>query len=259
MAESPEATEARFLELLRRALSGWRQKAETEFGSEHSARMLAELEADDVYASFGFASHGYVLIRLMGRMSISIGRRLGELYDNLPKFVAAARFDLQTSDVAAKINGLNLDVCIPFALLSEDDQALARRVTAAATTVEIPDQVAGLGIEIRYNFNPNDSARLRKDVDMATGLIAQGFVPIYLVFSGISPRDEAIARLKRAGWLFLIAGDAAAFTKNLLGLDLAALLKTPAVQSEIKAETASLMSSIAASAAMSNALGESGR
>src|SRR5690606_12444668 len=88
----------------------------------------------------------------------------------------------------------------------------------------------GIGIEIRYNFNPNDSARLRKDVAMAENLAFNGLLPIYLVFSGISPRDEAIARLKRAGWSFLIGKPAVQFAKDLLGLDLATILEKPDVQ-----------------------------
>ncbi|GAA3200619.1 hypothetical protein [Microbacterium terregens] len=256
MAESPEKTQARFLELLRRALMGWQDKVDNDFSVGNSSKELASLESDPVYAQFGLASNGYVLIRLMGRMSISIGRRLGELYDNLPKYVAAARFGLTPSDVAAKIVGLNLDVCIPFSLLTEEDRVLALAATEAATGQAVDPARRGLGIEIRYNFNPNDSARLRKDVAMAEGLIAEGLVPIYLVFSGISPRAEAIARLKRAGWLFLIADDAAAYTKELLGLDLSSLLSSESVQAEVRAGTDGIMSAIVGSVAMKNALSD---
>ncbi|MGK9220418.1 MULTISPECIES: hypothetical protein [unclassified Microbacterium] len=254
MAESSATTQARFLQLLRRALQGWRDKVDADFSAASALRELNSLESDPVYSQFGLASNGYVLIRLMGRMSISIGRRLGELYDNLPKFVAAARFGLTPSDVAAKIAGLNLDVCIPFGLLSAEDRELAIASTELATGATVPADRRGLGIEIRYNFNPNDSARLRKDVAMAEGLIAENLVPIYLVFSGISPRAEAIARLKRAGWLFLVAHDAADYTKALLGLDLSSLLSNADVQDEVRAETSALMSAIATSDAMRNAL-----
>src|SRR5699024_10291317 len=143
---------------------------------------------------------------------------------NLPKFVASARFGLTPAEVAAKIDGLNLDVQIPFQLMEDDDVEIARQAVATSFGGAALDGFAGLGIEIRYNFNPNDSARLRKDVAMARGLVEEGLMPIYLVFSGISPRHEAIERLRRAGWNFLIGSTAAEFTVELLGLDLATLM-----------------------------------
>ena len=256
MVESAQTTEDRFLVLLRRALLGWQEKVDTDFSSQNAAAELALLKSDDVYSQFGLASNGYVLIRFMGRMSISIGRRLGELYDNLPKFVAAARFGLTPSDVSAKINGLNLDVCIPFPLLENEGKTVALKAVSDSLGVNLGPNQAGLGIEIRYNFNPNDSSRLRKDVSMAEGLVAQDLFPIYLVFSGISPRTEAMDRLKRAGWHFLIAQEAADFTKDLLGLDLSSLLTTERVQKEVLTATEGIMSSIVASSAMANALGD---
>lgn len=258
MAESSEVTKDRFLGLLRRALDGWRDKVAVDFSASNAAKELDALRSDDVYAQFQLATSGYVLIRLMGRMSISIGRRLGELYDGLPKFVAAARFGLQPSDVAAKIDGLNLDVCVPFDLLSSDDEILARSATNVATGSPIDSTWRGLGIEIRYNFNPNDSARLRKDVAMAEGLIDAKLMPIYLVFSGISPRAEAIARLERAGWTFLIAEAAAEYTKELLGLDLATLLSAEDVREEISEATDALMTAIMQSPAMLQARADHG-
>jgi hypothetical protein len=267
VAESPEATEERFLQLLRRALKGWQDKAEADFSATSTAAELRSLETDAVYSQFGLASHGYVLIRLMGRMSISIGRRLGELYDNLPNFVAAARFDLSPDDVSAKIDGLRLDICIPFEKLSNHDREFAIATTRECLAVEglwsngdAPwHDAAGLGIEIRYNFNPNDSARLRKDVAMAEGLKKSNLIPVYLVYSGISPRAEAIARLRRAGWNFLIAEKASTFTEKLLGLDLTTLLQSRRVRSEIEERTSTIMSTIMHSTAMNNALAESGR
>ena len=260
MAESSSKTYERFVGLLRRAIKGWQDKVDADFSADNASSELKSLESDDVYSKFGLASNGYVLIRLMGRMSISIGRRLGELYDNLPKFVAAARFGLSPSDVSAKIRGLILDVCIPFRKLAAEDVALAKVATCEALNlVTLPSSADGLGIEIRYNFNPNDNARLRKDVAMAEGLIAANLVPIYLVFSGISPRAGAIARLKRAGWHFLIGDDAAAFTRKLLGLDLSALLDADDVRKEIEAGMRGVMAAIVSSPAMENALSDFGR
>lgn len=233
-------TEERFLNLLQRAFVGWRAKIEEDFSQESFDRELASLESDDVYRLFGLAVPEYVLIRLMGRVSISIGRRIGELYDNLPKFVAAARFGLTPRDVAVRIDGLRLDVGIPFEFLDATAKEEALECVHEHLGLKL-DGKEGLGIEIRYNFNPNDSARLRKDVSMAKGLEANNFCPIYLVFSGISPRDEAIQRLGRGGWNFLIGQRASDFTKCLLGLDLSALLSDAKVQATIAREADEMM------------------
>ena len=250
---SEELIEARFLELLNRAYEGWQQKIEADFSAGAFAHELELLESDDLYSTFGLATPEYVLIRLMGRMSISIGRRLGELYDNLPKYVASERFGITPAQVARKVSGLNLDVCIPTAeLLTEDQEA----VTACALThldVDITE-MAGLGIEIRYNFNPNDSARLRKDVAMADGLVEQDLVPVYLVFSAISPREDAIRRLRNAGWRFLIADQASSFTKDLLGLDLAVLFNDPKVRKIVANGVDGMMASLFGSAAFRGAV-----
>lgn len=253
MSRKSNEIEARFLELLRRAFEGWQAKVARDFSKESFDAELASLASDDLYRSFGLAVPEYVLIRLMGRVSISVGRRLGELYDNLPKFVAAARFNLSTDQVAARIAGLNLDVCIPFAHLQPGQIDSVVQAVSSALAVDVKKK-AGLGIEIRYNFNPNDSARLRKDVAMANGLVAANLLPIYLVYSGISPRDEAIKRLKIAGWHFLVAKEASDFTVALLGLDLAALLAEPSVQDAISSGVNTMMLTLVNSAAFAAAV-----
>ena len=82
---------------------------------------------------------------------------------------------------------------------------------------------------------------------MAEKLIAAELLPIYLVFSSISPRDEAIARLKRAGWIFLVGQSALDFATDLLGMDLTSILDRPAVSKEIKEEIEGMMSDIKSS------------
>ncbi|HEU0249904.1 MAG TPA: hypothetical protein VFR48_04180 [Solirubrobacteraceae bacterium] len=242
MPASPRQTEERFLALLNRAYDGWLLKIQNDFSQASYEAEIANLGSDDVYRSFGLACPEYALIRLMGRMSISIGRRLGELYDNLPRYVAAARFGLEPREVATKINSLQLDVCVPFDRLSKEDLDVVNQSVVTHFGSTAPG--VGLGIEIRYNFNPNDSARLRKDEAMADGLKQKGLFPIYLVYSTISPRIEAIARLKRAGWHFLVGPDAVAFTKSLLGLDLTELLGDVKVQGLIRQKVDKIMGSL---------------
>lgn len=243
----PELLEKLLVEL-RWHIRGWLDKVARDLSNEATERELAALQGDPVYKSFGLATREYVLIRLMGRLSISIGRRLGEIYDKLPRIAAQARFGLDAESVAPVIaERLALDVAVPLSKLSPEDQSHVRDVTAR----HLPGCSLGDGpaIEIRYNFNPNDSARLRKDCEMAALLRERSLLPIYLVFSTISPRDEAIARLKRAGWTFLVGPEASRFMAELIGLDIAEALLEEKAQVEIKREMEALMKQVFRSAA----------
>lgn len=240
--------EDRFLQELRHHLIGLQEKVINDFGEENYQRELRSLQDDPLYSRFGLAIPEYVLIRLMGRVSISIGRRLGEIYDKIPRFVTASRFGLQTNDIVLKFGQLELDIGINLSALSSDDSKHVSSVTSNQFR-SFSDKYVGLGIEIRYNFNPNDSARLRKDVQIGSLLAEANFFPIYLIFSEISPRQEAIDRLSRAGWNFLIGRDADIFMFDLIGMDIGSILDRPKVQSEINNEIDSLMTSLLSSAA----------
>lgn len=236
-----DPTERRFLSAIHHHISGWKQKIKADFGKECYDQELSKLAGDPVYAKFAFDCPEYVLVRLMGRMSISVGRRLGEIYDKIPRFVASARFDIAPERVAEKFNGLELDIGLRYSLLSERDR---QSVAAVLARCGADGTETGVGIEIRYNFNPNDSARLRKDVDMATHLKANGLFPLYLIYSAISPRDEAIARLTRAGWHFLQGERASNFTTELFGADFLAILERPEIRQRVHEEIRELMGSI---------------
>lgn len=244
---SKESIRDQFWAELEHHLSGWFEKVSEDFSEAAFKRELADLKGDPVYASFGFATPEYVLIRLMGRISISIGRRLGEVYDKIPRLITKARFGLSNAEVAPKIGEkLELDVCVPLESLSKTDAEHV--VTVSREYLGSKTLKRGLGIEIRYNFNPNDSARLRKDVEMAELLKENQLLPIYLIFSAISPRDEAIARLKRAGWTFLVGDEAATFMRKLIGMDFQSTLRQ--VRGELDAKVAKIMHQIYTSHAM---------
>lgn len=248
-------TQERFLLELRHHFQGWLAKVTRDLSAEAFKAEIDGLRADPVYSSFGLATPEYALVRVMGRLSISIGRRLGEIYDKIPRFVTQARFNLTPEEVAPKVGGeLELDVCVPLNRLTAKDkkhvrEAMARHVPAAA-------KYTGVAIEIRYNFNPNDSARLRKDVHMAELLQGQQLAPVYLIFSTISPRDEAIARLSRAGWMFLVGPAASEFMNQLIGMDIKAILDAAPVRQEVAAEMARIMRVLYESAAMRQTLAQ---
>jgi hypothetical protein len=136
------------------------------------------------------------------------------------------------------MENLELDIGLRFASVAQEDaqhiKAIAEKFTARKA------DGAGIGIEIRYNFNPNDSARLRKDCDMASYVTAANLLPIYMVFSAISPRDEAIARLTRAGWSFVVGTRAQEFSNELFGINLSNILEQEKVRKEIETEVAGL-------------------
>ena len=173
--------ENRFLEELSHHMEGLKIKVNHELCEENYWNELSALQGDRVYSQFGLARPEYVLIRFMGRISVSIGRRLGEIYDKIPRFVASARFGIDIKEISPKLNGLELDMGLQFQDISMEDVNEVRGVTSRYVT--LPPNTEGIGIEIRYNFNPNDSARLRKDEEMGEYVLDQRLVPIYLVFS----------------------------------------------------------------------------
>lgn len=242
MIENQKQVEEKFLQSLRHHLEGLRRKVENDFSQTNFEHELAELTRDPVYSKFAFDSPEYVLVRLVGRMSISIGRRLGEIYDKIPRFVAAARFNLNPQQVAPTLGNLELDIALKFSDLSPEDVKYVKGIVEQFLKVDTLSN--GVGIEIRYNFNPNDSARLRKDEAMANYVAAENLMPVYLIFSSISPRQEAISRLERAGWTFLIGETAIKFTQALLGMDLGSILDEPTVKEEVQKEVQAILKSM---------------
>lgn len=242
-----------FLAHLRNHLQGWQTKVNNDFGKQaYDIEMLA-LSVDPVYSKFHLASADYILIRLMGRMSVSIGRRLGELYDKIPRLAAQARYSLARDKVIIKFEGLELDVALKLDDLSSEDAKHLKKVCQKRLKIDI-NNFEGLAIEIRYNFNPNDSARLRKDKKLAELLQANGYFPLYLVFADNSPRlGDAIASLKRSGWQFLIGSNALDFMADVVGFDISNVLDRPEVSAEIKQQIDALMLSIKKSHAYNQA------
>ena len=240
MNKSIDPFERRFLDAIDHHLDGLSAKIERDFSKDNLEKELTGLKGDKVYHELGFDTVEYALVRLVGRMSISVGRRLGEIYDKVPRFVAAARFGLQPTQIAEVFDGLELDTALRSNLLSDADKAHIQQITAKMSG----GAYSGIGIEIRSNFNPNDSSRLRKDVDVASKLSAAGLFPVYLIFSSLSPRDDAIARLKRAGWSFKQGQEALEFLNELLGVDISSILSDPIIASKTKSKTSEIMKSI---------------
>lgn len=234
--------EAAIIAELRHHLAGWRDKIRNDFSKTNFDAELAALKSDPLYPKFNFDTPDYVNIRFMGRISISIGRRLGEIYDKIPRRLAIEKYDITQQQVAPKFGGLELDVGLRLSEVNDYNAKYIADVCRKFLEEDIEND--GVGIEIRYNFNPNDSSRLRKDCDMANKLLEANLRPVYLIFSSISPRDEAISRLERAGWKFLVGQKALDFAAELLGMDLADIWDRPAIKAEIKKEIDGMMSDI---------------
>ncbi len=243
MAEDIVALE-NFLEHLRHHLEGWQAKVDHDFSKEAYEIEMAALSVDPVYSKFLLASPDYILIRLMGRMSVSIGRRLGELYDKIPRLAAQARYRLDREKVVVKFDGLELDVALTLADLSRGDVRHVIQTCRQHLEIRL-ERFKGLATEIRYNFNPNDSARIRKDKHLGEVLQAEGYSPLYLVFAENSPRlGDAVASLKRGGWQFLVGKPALSFMADLVGFDISNVLDRPEVSEEIEKQIQALMQSI---------------
>lgn len=248
LAAIADSVEREFLNALWSHFDGWRDKVARDFGTTSYQSELKKLRIDPVYSNFGFDFPGYVFIRLAGRLSVSIGRRLGEIYDKMPRHLASSRFDLTKEQVSEKFNDLEVDISLRYSLLSRKDQSHIKTLLEkyGATGAE-----RGLGIEVRYNFNPNDSARLRKDEDMAEYVRDEGLFPMFLIYSSSSPREDAISRLTRAGWTFLRGNDSSEFTKSLFGIDFVDILRREEIQNEIQLRVQDLMEAVYCSYAFS--------
>jgi hypothetical protein len=242
-----EIIEKRFLQELDHHLEGLKAKILEDFSTKSFENEIRLLKSDPIYTKFGLDSQEYALIRLMGRISVSIGRRLGEIYDKIPRFIARSVFDIPLEQIAPKLTGkFELDICLPFEFISKDHAKHIKKITAKfCPKVE----ANGIGIEIRYNFNPNDSSRLRKDEAMAGYLRDKSLSPVYLIFSSISPRDEAISRLKRAGWIFIVGQDAIDYTKDLFGMDMSSIMDQQTVKKEISTRIKEIMNCLYQSSA----------
>ena len=65
----------RLIEQVQWHLAGLKQKVAKDFSEASYLKELADLKSDQVYQQFGLACPEYVLVRLMGRMSISISMK----------------------------------------------------------------------------------------------------------------------------------------------------------------------------------------
>ncbi|MFQ5825610.1 MAG: hypothetical protein ACE5JB_16350, partial [bacterium] len=140
-------------------LTGLKEKIMQDFSKKSFEQEVASLKSDPIYPKFNLSSEEYALIRLMGRVSISIGRRLGEIYDKIPRLIAQKAFNISEERIAPKMGGkLELDTCLPFDAISDLDKRHIENTVSSFTKKKYSN---GAGIEVRYNFNPNDSSRLR--------------------------------------------------------------------------------------------------
>ena len=237
-----EIIEEKLIQQLDHHLNGLKEKINNDFNQEAFNIEINALKSDSLYKNFHLASKEYALIRLMGRISVSIGRRLGEIYDKIPRLIAQYAFDIPEDRIAPKMGGkLELDICLPFDVINQRNRQHINEVIKKYADNQYKN---GVGIEIRYNFNPNDSSRLRKDVDMVKYLIDEKLTPIYMIYSSISPRDEAIARLKRAGWQFVVGEAAFNFSKELFKIDISKVFEKNSVNSEIKIKIKEIMETL---------------
>jgi hypothetical protein len=96
----PDELREKYLSALFGHVDGLKTKATNDFAEGPFLAELEQLREDPVYSAFGLDVPEYMLIRVMGRMSISVGRRLGELHDKPVRDVVVSRFGLTLEQVS---------------------------------------------------------------------------------------------------------------------------------------------------------------
>jgi hypothetical protein len=142
--------EEHLVEQIRHHLNGLKEKIILDFSEKSFVKEINSLKSDPIYPKFHLASQEYALIRLMGRISVSIGRRLGEIYDKLPRMIAQSVFKIPLTKIAPKMGGkLELDTCLPFDCLSGGDKKHVQKIVKKYTNKQYEK---GVGIEVRICF-----------------------------------------------------------------------------------------------------------
>lgn len=210
--------------------------------------------ADPFYAWCGLNSElMYAAHKAAGGMT-SVYRQIGKGCENLFREIiidaagyadrSSATWSYKTKTKAGKDKTLSLDGRLQF----EDIANASVRTRVKEWVAEyckilgakIPAQ--GAVFEVRQGYKSKDSKRQNGDIDNIAVAWAQGYMPVFAIFSGQIDSDLVLRYRNSRGGILVGRSDGGStvslfdFCKDVLGFDLADFFKcnSPAIQKEVR-------------------------
>ena len=171
------------------------------FAGVKDRQAFAALIANDpAFASFGFGDDRYVVARIGGNLITSLHRKIGDLYEEMFRYLLECRFDLSAADLSFKV-----DVEIGDRTQSRSTDGLLPKVCIARLNLPLPSgwakKAEGMAFEVRSCYQIGDSKRIQADWDMALALKAESIIPVMLIFCNTSLKSPVV-RLRGSWNLF---------------------------------------------------------
>lgn len=175
------------------------------------------LRNDPAFVNLGLDDERYVSGRFGGNLITSLHRKIGDMYEEIFRYLVKTRFSLSESyldyhidlEIGGRTQKRSTDGIIPITYLKDfefsglDDKWKSSK---------------GLGFEVRSCYQIGDSKRIQADWDMSLALKNEGLTPIMLIFCNTSLRSP-VSRLSRS-WELFEGDDTFRFIYELTGFNL---------------------------------------
>jgi hypothetical protein len=188
------------------------------FAGVKDRKAFSTLIAEDpAFSAFGFGDERYVVARIGENLITSLHRKIGDMYEDMFRYLLQCRFDLSAADVAYKV-----DVVIGSRTQERSTDGLLPKRKLVSLDLPLPSNclkgAEGMAFEVRSCYQIGDSKRIQADWDMAIALKSAKIVPVMLIFCSTSLKSP-VARL-RGSWNLFEGSATFEFIKRLTGFDL---------------------------------------
>ena len=176
------------------------------------------IAADPAFASFGLDDARYVVARIGGNLITSLHRKIGDMYEEIFRYLLCCRFDLTDEKIRFAV-----DVHIGDRVQERSSDGFIPMAHVAAVPLPLLpagwQSTKGLAFELRSCYQIGDSKRIQADWDMALALRdTHKLTPVMLVLCSTSLRSP-VDRLKNS-WNLYEGAESFQFIRDLTGFDL---------------------------------------
>lgn len=176
------------------------------------------IASDPAFESFGLDDDRYVVAKIGGNLITSLHRKIGDMYEEIFRYLLCCRFDLTLASIRFAVN-----VQIGGRVQERStDGYIPITHTAGLTLPSLRtgwESTSGLAFELRSCYQIGDSKRIQADWDMALALRdTHRLTPVMLVLCNTSLRSP-IDRLKHS-WNLYEGAESFRFIRDLTGFDL---------------------------------------